>query len=116
MPHYYNDNGNNILVVTYEELVPRFYKTEKVLRSVVCRHEKRGYGIKKIQRGGGSEKQALLEFDSLPRRIREKMDDPRRGLHVLEAYYKTDTAALKFFRDDFVFEDGSHLDDDFIDE
>ena len=116
MPHYYNDNGNKILVVTYDELVPLCYKTKNVLSAVVCRHEKRGYGIKRIRPGKGLETDALLEFDSLPKHIREKLDDPRRDRHVLDAYYKIDTAAVKFFRDDFVFEDGSHLDDDFIDE
>ncbi len=101
MPHYYNDNGNNILVVTYDELVPRLYSSVGYLKVQVCRHEKRGHGIRKIQRGGGSEMQALLEFDSLPRRIREQLDDPRKDRHVLEVYYRVDTKAVKFYNDEY---------------
>lgn len=111
MPQYHNDT----LVVTYEELVPRFYKNEEYLKVKVSLDGKRGFGIRKIQRGGGTEKQALIEFDSLPRKIREQLDDPRKGMHVLEAYYKVDKAASKFFQD-HEFEDGSHIDDDIIDE
>jgi hypothetical protein len=88
-----------VLTVTYEELVPRFYKNENVLKSTVSQHEKRAYGIKKIQRGGGTEKQALLEFDSLPRKIRERMDDPRKGRHILESFYKVDKSADAFFNE-----------------
>jgi hypothetical protein len=113
MPHYYNDT--DILVVKYEELVPRFYKTIYSLSAVLNKTKNRGYGIKKIQRGGGLEKQALIIFDSLPRKIREQMDDPRKGRHILEAFYKVDTKATKFFQD-YEFEDGSHIDDDIIDE
>jgi hypothetical protein len=85
------------------------------LRVEVCRHKERGFGIEKIQRGGGTEKQALIVFDSLSRKIREQMDDPRRDRHVLEAFYKVDKEATKFFQD-HEFEDGSHIDDDIIDE
>ena len=59
MPQYWEDNkGKKTLVVTYDELVPRFYKSEEHLRTEVWRHKKRGYGIQKLQRGGGTEKQA----------------------------------------------------------
>ena len=111
MPHYYKD----ILVVTYEELVPRFYKTWNVLSATVTRHEKRGYGIKRIRSGKGSESHALLEFDSLARNIREQLDDPRRDRHVLENFYQVDKKATQFFQE-HEFEDGSHIDDDIIDE
>jgi hypothetical protein len=93
MVAYYNDT----LVVTYDELVPRFYKTENALRAVVSRHQTRGYGIKKMQRGGGCEKIALIEFDSLPRHIREELEDPRRGRHILESYFKVDEKAVIIF-------------------
>ena len=111
MPDYYN----NILAVTYEELVPRFYSSEKYLSKLVCIHKRKGFGIRKVQRGGGSEKQALIEFDSLPRHIRERMDDPRVGMHVLEPFYNIDGEATRFFQN-HTFEDGSHIDDDIADE
>ena len=74
-----------------------------------------GYGIKKIQRGGGTEKQALIEFDSLPRKIREALDDPRKDRHILEEFYRVDKSASTFFQE-YEFEDGRHIDDYIIDE
>jgi len=106
MPHY---NSNNILVVTYEELVPKFYKYE-TLRQALHRSEKRGFGLKRISRGhnGG---QALIAFDSLPEKIRLQMDDPRIGRHVMEDFFEVDSEAVNFYQS-FRFADGRSISGD----
>ncbi len=104
MPHYTN---NNILVVTYEELVPRFYKTQEYLKVFVSICEKRGFGLKRVARGhnGG---QALIAFDSLPEKVRNQMNDLRLGEHVLEQFFEVDIEAVGFYRD-FRFGDGRSI-------
>jgi len=87
---------NNILVVTLEELVPKFYSSYPVLKEVIHRAEKRGYGIRRVQKGGNG-RVMLIDFDSLPREIQEAIGDPRKVEHILEKYYKTDQAAVDFY-------------------
>ncbi len=108
MPQFYN----NILVVTYEELVPSFFSSEKVLSVTSKRAEKRGYGIKRVVKGGNGHP-ALIEFDSLPDYIQLELGDPRKNVHVLEQFYKIDDVALRFYQD-HVFDDGTYLDDDYV--
>jgi hypothetical protein len=104
MPHYTN---NNILVVTYDELVPRFYKSVVYLCVALDRAKKRGFGLKRVARGhnGG---QALILFDSLPEKIRTQMDDPRVGRHVLESFFEVDGEAVNFYQS-FRFGDGRSI-------
>ena len=98
MPDFYTDlDGNELVVVSYNELVPRFYKTEQSLRSVVSRDMRRGYGIRKVRPGNGCGSFALLEFDSLPAKIREQLDDPRRDMHQVEKFYKHNVEAERFY-------------------
>lgn len=94
MPHYFN----NILVVTQEELVPTFYPKIEYLSKMIGLSEKRGYGLKKEQAGGNGRK-LLVNFDSLPDHIKTQLDDPRRSLHVLERFYKTDDEAVRYFQE-----------------
>ncbi len=103
MPHYTN---NNILVVTYEDLVPMFY-TMDALKKALQRAEKRGFGLKRVARGhnGG---QALIAFDSLPEKVRSQIDDPRVGEHVLERFFEVDVEAVSFYRA-FRFGDGRSI-------
>ena len=109
MPHTHTDNkGNEILVVTYDELVPRFFRSENYLRKKVSADQKRGYGIRKVRPGKGTESYALLDFDSLPLRIREQMEDPRADQHVLEQFYTMDREALRYFRT-YQFETGEKI-------
>ena len=107
MPHY---TSNNILAVTYGELVPRFYSSEASLSVVIKRSQKRGFGIKKLCYGGNG-RQALIAFDSLPEKVREQMDDPRVGRHVLEAFFAVDGEAVKFYQS-FRFGDGRSISED----
>jgi hypothetical protein len=94
MPHIWNE----ILVVTFEELVPEFYKTDDALRQAVCRANKKGYGIKKVQRGGNHHEK-LIAYDSLPSDIKDQIKDPRKLEHILEKFYKTDATAVTFYQD-----------------
>jgi hypothetical protein len=100
MPHFWTDikTGKEILVVTYDELIPEFYSSVGYLSRKVSEDKKRGYGLRNVRYGGGTESVALLEFDSLPARIREEMEDPRRGRHPLEAFYELDMDAVNFFK------------------
>lgn len=98
MPDFYTDlDGNKLVVASYNELVPRFYKTEQSLRSVVSRDMRRGYGIRKVRSGKGCGSFALLEFDSLPAKIRKQLDDPRRDMHPVENFYKHNVEAERFY-------------------
>lgn len=108
MPHFWND----ILVVTADELVPSFYSSENSLAVTVCRHEKRGYGLRRIQTGGNG-RHLLIDFDSLPNNIKEQFKDPRRFRHILEQFYRHDDDALAFY-EKYQFGDGSYLRDEHI--
>ncbi|MDR2009232.1 MAG: hypothetical protein LBQ22_01970 [Bacteroidales bacterium] len=110
MPHFWIDTKtkNEILVVTYSELVPAFYTSEKYLRRKVSEDMARGYGLRRIRKGGGHDSVALLEFDSLPLKIKDRLYDPRKEMHILEQYYEYDINALQFFRE-YIFEDGRRI-------
>jgi hypothetical protein len=95
------------VVVTKNELVPRFYSNEKSLSNACNIAEKRGYGIKRIVKGGGNHPM-LIDFDSLPEHIRVELVDPRKGRHILFLFYKFDSAALDFYTN-YRFADHSHL-------
>jgi hypothetical protein len=94
MPHFWNNT--QILVVTAEELIPDFYSRLEVLQVAISRAVKRGYGIRKVQSGGNG-RQLLIDYDSLPENIRLQLGDPRKPLHVMEPFYKTDSAAVDFY-------------------
>lgn len=102
MPHLWND----ILVVTLEELVPEYF-TASNLGKTIQRYKDKEYGINRVQLGGNG-RQLLIAFDSLPKKIREAIGDPRKSDHILENYYKIDSKAVRFYAD-FRFEDGEEL-------
>ena len=98
MQEIYTDrnSGEEILVVSYEELVPRFYKSVVSLSAVVRRDEKRGYGMRRVSRGHNTGR-ALIEFDSLPSEIREAIGDPRAEKNAVELYYRRQPQAENYF-------------------
>lgn len=101
MPHFWKNNTDDeILVVTYDELVPEFYSSVNSIKNVVSRAQRRGYGLRKVKNGGGRGElaTALIEYDSLPNNIKEQIADPRKGLHILEYYWETDRDAVHFFQ------------------
>lgn len=107
MPHF---TQNHVLVVTFDELVPKFYSSVQSLSTILIRCEKRGFGLKRVQRGhyGG---QSLIEFDSLPPIIKDQLLDPRQSLHLMEQYFKIDSKAVQFYQE-YRFWDGSSIDDE----
>lgn len=103
MPHIWN----NIAVVTYEELIPGYYATCKSLSAVLAKSEKRGFGMKRVQRAhfGGI---ALIDYDTLPLQIKDSLPDPRSGKHLFERFFEVDAAAVEYYQN-YRFEDGSAL-------
>lgn len=104
MPHIWN----NIVVVTKEELVPVWFKSENTLKSTIQRYAKKPYGIKKVQLGGNG-RQMLIDFDSLDKVVQDGLGDPRKLNHILDKFYKTDGKAVDFFKR-YRFPDGTYLD------
>ncbi|MPS73974.1 MAG: hypothetical protein E2590_12640 [Chryseobacterium sp.] len=110
MPH----NWGNILVVTKDELVPRYYNTIQALQLAVWRYQDKPYGIKKVQKGGNG-RQMLIDFDSLSKEIQDSIGDPRKMHHPLIAFFDFNAAAVRFFND-FRFEDRTPLKSEFVEE
>jgi hypothetical protein len=106
MPHIWN----NILVVTLEELVPAFYSTVGVLTATITREEKRGYGLRRAQSGGNG-RQLLIDYDSLSQNVRLALGDPRKPLHILEDFYRTDAKAVDFYTN-YQFENKTYIKDE----
>lgn len=109
MPEFYTDNktGDEILAVTYEELVPRFYKSVACLSTVVKRSESRGFGMRRVSRGHNTGK-AMIEFDSLPIEIQQQLFDPRKEQHPLEMFYKWNVEAERYYRT-YTLDDGRRI-------
>ncbi len=103
MPKYLGD----ILVVTKDELVPRFHPTENALQLKLYRDEKKGYGYDRAMRGGNN-RELLVKFDSLPKNIQEAIGDPRKVTNPLELYYKEYRAVADYYND-FTYPDGKYL-------
>ncbi|MDD2412322.1 MAG: hypothetical protein PHR79_05340 [Bacteroidales bacterium] len=80
------------------------------IKVLVSRDLKRDYGMRKVQSGCYT-KQALIEFDSLPPRIKSELVDPRKGLHVLEHFFKIEKEVVEFYQD-YQFWDGSAIDEE----
>lgn len=103
MPKYLG----KILVVTKDELVPRFHPTENALMLKLYRDEKRGYGYERVMRGGNC-RELLIKFDSLPRSIQEAIGDPRNITNGLELFYK-ENRDIEDYYNDFTYPDGKYL-------
>lgn len=108
MPHFWNNT--QILVVTEDELVPAYYSNYFSLQKAIKRSEQRGYGIRRVQLGGNG-RRLLIDYDSLPQEIRTAIGDPRKPLHILEQFYHTDAAAVKFYAE-WQFDNKSYLTDE----
>ncbi|RWX03397.1 hypothetical protein [Flavobacterium cerinum] len=104
MPHYLGQT----LVVTKDELVPRFWSCYDNLGKELSRYKNKQYGIKRAMLGGNG-RQLLILFDSLSKEVQEAIGDPRQPQHILENYYKIDTEAVDFYNNKFQYPDGSYL-------
>ena len=94
MPHFYNNTEK--VAVTVEELVPRFWSKMIYLSKAISRNHDNIYGIKALQRGCRG-RQLLVDFDTLPFHIQEKLEDPRKQEHALLYFYKTDRVAVNYY-------------------
>lgn len=101
MPQLYQ----NKVAVTQEELSQWF--TPTALRVTIHRHKELSYGIKKVQSGGNG-RAMLVDYDSLPKHIKEEIPDPRKHSHILEMFYQPDEKAIAFFSQ-YQFEDYTKL-------
>lgn len=81
MPHHWG----NFLVVTKDELVPKYYSLDS-LKQNVSRYKGKPYGIKKVQKGGNG-RMMLVDFDSLPKEIQDSIGDPRTMQHPLIDFF-----------------------------
>ena len=104
MPHQWG----NILVVTKDELVPKYYNTYESLKKTIQRYEDKPYGIKKVQSGGNG-RQLLVDFDSLPKEIQNSIGDPRKLDHALLKFWEINSEAVRYYTSVFRFEDGTIL-------
>lgn len=93
MPYFWEGQ----IVVTKDELVPRFFPSWDTLRRKLTRDANKSYGIKRARRGGGRECTLLVDFDTLPPRMKEALGDPRNTRHVLEQFIEKDIDAVHFF-------------------
>lgn len=93
MPYFWEGQ----VVVTKEELVPRFYASWETLRRKLSRDADKPYGIRRARRGGGKACTLLIDFDSLPPRMKAALGDPRNTRHVLEEYIEPDREAVRYF-------------------
>ena len=90
MPH----NWGNILVVTKDELIPKYYNSLSALKVEVHRYKDLPYGIKKVQKGGNG-RQMYIDFDSLSKEVQDSMGDPRKMRHPLLSFFEFDATKLK---------------------
>jgi hypothetical protein len=84
-------------------LFPSYDALQKSLK----RHEDKSYGPKRAQMGGHSRK-LRVDFDSLPKKYKQVIGDPRKSDHILENYYKVDSEMVNFYSN-YQFEDGQYL-------
>lgn len=105
MPHFYNNTEK--VAVTVEELVPRFWRSQNVLSNAISRNHDNIYGIKALQRGCRG-RQLLVDFDTLPAHIQEKLEDPRKLPCALLYFYKIDSTAVEYYTN-FRRPDGTYL-------
>lgn len=110
MPHLWG----NILVVTKDELVPKYYNTYNCLKQNIWRYKDLPYGIKRVQTGGNG-RQMLINFDTLPKEIQEAIGDTRKMKHPLLNFWEISSLATAYYTT-FEFEDGMPLKQKFIEE
>jgi hypothetical protein len=106
MPHLFLEK----VAVTLDELVPSHYSSYDALKKALQRSEQRGYGIKRITNGGHG-RQLLVDYDTLPREMRESMKDPRVMEHPLEHFYSVDSRAVEFYTE-YRYNNGLYLSDE----
>ena len=97
----------NTCVVTLEELVPKFFPSYDALRVKLKRDEEKDFGIRRFMRGGNN-RRLLVDYDTLPKKIKKKILDPRKPEHILENYYAV-TREITSYYNDYQYPDGGYL-------
>lgn len=95
------------IAVSVGELVPSFFSSINVLKSILTRAKNKPYGIKRLQIGGNG-RELLVDFDSLDIEIQKALGDPRKVTNWMDKFFELDTEASRFYSG-FRFEDGSGL-------
>lgn len=102
---------NNTVGVTKEELIceftPALWNNWNSLSSQLTRDAKKPFGLRKINVGGHGRK-VLIDYDTLPTKVKQHIKDPRKADHILERYYIRDQEAVDFYTT-FKTEDGMYL-------
>ena len=106
MPH----NWGNILVVTKDELIPKYYNSLSALKVEVHRYKDLPLWNQKGSKGGNG-RQMYIDFDSLSKEVQDSMGDPRKMRHPL-FLFEFDATAVRYYTD-FRFEDGTPLKEKF---
>ena len=88
---------NNMVVVTKDELIPAFFPSLGALQKKITRDSRKSFGIRRVQRGGGSNTKILIDFDTLPEEWRNQLGDPRKVDCSLELFFWEDKEAVTFF-------------------
>ncbi len=100
----------NKVGVPVEELVPRWFPSYDALHKKIARTADFDYGIKRLQKGLGKGNRVLIDFDTLPREIKEDLGDPRKCTHPMEKWYVGDATARRFYNN-YQFENLTYLSD-----
>lgn len=106
MPEIWDKNISKV-AVRVPELVPAWWPSYDALYKRIAREAKYDYGIRRLQRGCKNT-EMLIDFDTLPREVKEALGDPRKCQHIMEKWYRWDAEAVRFFND-FTFEGGGYL-------
>jgi hypothetical protein len=94
------EKDSSKLGVYVEELVPNWWPSWDALRQALVRAKKRGYGVMRLQRGGGIETEVLIDYDSLDREIQATITDLRKdeNYHIMEKWYVEDALTRDFYK------------------
>lgn len=100
--------SNNMVVVYWKELVPKFWSSYRSLKQRIDTDAQKGYGLRVVQKGLGKGNRLLIDYDSLPKRYQEQLKDPRIPDHFLLPYYQVDRETTDYYHN-FKYPDGTYL-------
>lgn len=98
----------DILVVTKDELVPRYWSHYQSLQRRLDSDEKRGYGLKCTQRGGGMDTTLPIKFDTPSKRSQVAISNPQKYKCQFEQFHKAEKEIMDYYND-YQYLDGSYL-------
>lgn len=99
--------GNIVALDVHDLVKPGLFPSYAALQKKLKRDEELDWGMRRVSRGGHCRK-LLVNYDTLPKRYQQLIPDPRQPEHPLDAFYKTDMAAVTYYND-YTYPDGSYL-------